>query len=73
MSKEIFRTKGDKENNIPFADKHKKADINIISFSGGKKRGAMIQISLDNDYIQLDKPNVGILRDALNKWLKEDI
>lgn len=48
---------------------YKSAEMNITSFSGGESLGAMIQLSMDSDHIQLTRSDVKQLINTLIDWL----
>lgn len=71
MSTELLLLRGRREN----IDKEKRdvyyssAEMNVISFSGGATLGAMIQLSIGSDHIQLTKEDTKRLVHALTDWL----
>ncbi len=76
MSTTIAIIKGDVEkiaDSVQRTVKHEPTSMHVTSFSGGTKRGAMIQLGLTNGngHIQLPGAEVEILRDALTKWLEK--
>lgn len=43
--------------------------LSVTTFYGGEGRGTCIQISLDNNHIQLTRDKVLSLKDELEDWL----
>lgn len=51
---------------------YKDNNLKLTSFWGGTQRGKCLQLSLNEDYIQLTKSEVVHLRALLNKWIAEE-
>ena len=73
MSTELGKIKGRYET-LKGAEKikYKENSIYLTSFYGGKKKGLMLQITIDNPqttYSQLTKEQANKLINKLNEWL----
>ena len=44
--------------------------LRVTSFYGGEHREGCIQLSLNQDYIQLERADIFELVEALSEWLK---
>lgn len=71
MSTELGKIMGRKERVQPSSlinqssPKYREVEMNLLRFAGGIKNGAMLQISLDDDYIQLNRVQVETLKRVL--------
>ena len=61
MSKKVLSLYGRKEDDDNFLD--------INSFYGGVDKGNCVQLTLDHDYIQLERADILELVGALIEWL----
>lgn len=76
MSKEIAIIKGDFEKNINPADRtveYGTSRLVLTTFSGGEKRGYMLQLSIQQEdgkcaYVQLNIEQVNELMETLNMY-----
>lgn len=71
MSKELEWVEGFMEGNEPLSNREPTV-MHLVSFYGGEKKGRMLQLTPEDDYIQLDREGVSRLIEVLQDWEEDN-